>query len=182
MHMSNNEMIDKIVCTFYDEVSVHCLFHCGVVPFDDQKKKKNPLLPVSEISKFSTPKLSFLSVNLILIDLKEVQRLPVRFFWNPCTTLTFQFIWLQQALLRLFSQCFRRTVEKTCLTYTVSAMSSLWSLLLHFTVVLVQQAYNQDESILNSVKNIKEGINHLCQVKRNPCHFDTYSSSKITIC
>lgn len=39
MHMSNNEMINIIVFTFYDEVSVHCLFHCGVVPFDDQKKK-----------------------------------------------------------------------------------------------------------------------------------------------
>lgn len=47
MHMSNNEMINIIVFTFYDEVSVHCLFHCGVVPFDDQKKKKKKTLASS---------------------------------------------------------------------------------------------------------------------------------------
>ena len=135
-------------------------FIVGVVPFDD---KKNPLLPV--FTKFSPrdfkvqhPKtiIAFREFDPDIPEEKEIQILPVRLFEkNLCTTVTVQFTQLQQASLRQFSQCPRRPVEKTHLTYTLSARSSLWSLHLHFTVVLVQQTYHQDVSILNSVKNNK---------------------------
>lgn len=36
-------------------------------------------------------------------ELKEAQRCPVRFFENLCSTLTFQFIWVQQASETVFT-------------------------------------------------------------------------------
>lgn len=130
-------------------------------PRDFRFRHTNPILPFREFDPDRPEE-------------KEVWRVPVRFFEkNLCTIVTVQFTWLQQASWRQFSQCPRRPVGKTHLTCTLSARSSLWSLLLHFVVVLVQQTYNQDESVLNSVKNSKRRNQPSLSDKKNILPFLT---------
>lgn len=154
------------------------MFHCGASSLWQQKKRL-----YFQFTKFSPRDFRFQHTNPILPfrefdpdrpEEKEVWRVPVRFFAkNLCTIVTVQFTRLQQASWRQFSQRPRRPVGKTHLTCTLSARSSLWPLLLHFAVVLVQQTYNQDESILNSVKNSKRRNQPSLSDKKNILPFLT---------